>query len=527
MLYENVFEKDFKLYARLFDEKTKKSHIVEYNNTEYIPDIYYPHKEGEYSSFADGRPLKKQNFSNMKEYYEFVKQYKDTPGFLYGSKSRVYKYIRDNFPNPIESNHSFHTWYIDIETRSVNGFASPTNPTEEISLIQIYDNYMKKFVVFGTRPFTGTFTSTYGDFVYKLCSNEEDMLTRFATFVNKADPTLIVGFNSDVFDIPYITNRMQCIGLDPTILSPIKKISSQEAYSYEKIKYTKYIWEGRMFLDYRDLYIKYVFMKKLPKYSLESIATEELGEGKVSYSEYDGLEHFYLEDYNKFVEYGTKDIELLVRLEEKLQLIETAKTIGYTCGVNCVDVFGTLVQWQELMYREAAKKKSILPLKQLYGFECPYPGGWVRSTPGKHKWIASFDFSSLYPSNIQFLNIGLDTLIKPKDLPEELIELKNKYFNWYNMENYDTIKGTNDNMQELYFIKRLIENKDEIHAVLEKYNVCVAPNGTFYRKDKKSLFASFMQKFYADRKQEKKQLKEAELELEKVEKELKRRKLTQ
>jgi hypothetical protein len=36
-----------------------------------------------------------------------------------------------------------------------------------------------------------------------------------------------------------------------------------------------------------------------------------------------------------------------------------------------------------------------------------------------------------------------------------------------------------------------------------------------------------MQKFYADRKQEKKQLKEAELELEKVEKELKRRKLTQ
>jgi DNA polymerase elongation subunit (family B) len=244
----------------------------------------------------------------------------------------------------------------------------------------------------------------------------------------------------------------------------------------------------------------------LPRLSLEVIASHELGEGKVEHDEYESMEEFFLTDYDKFMTYGVKDVELLVLLDRKLKFIDTVKMIAYKCGVNLTDVMGTLKQWQSFMYNEAFYINKILPVKQQFNLhDGVYVGGWVKSVPGKYDWVASFDFSSLYPNAIRAINIGVDTLIK--NIPEELLVLKKQYFSYYTPDNEEAIKSSNNSKEELFFIMNLIKNKEYIRSVLEKYNVVVSPNGKFFTKKETSLLADLMGRIYSDRKEEQKAAK--------------------
>jgi DNA polymerase elongation subunit (family B) len=217
---------------------------------------------------------------------------------------------------------------------------------------------------------------------------------------------------------------MDMLGIDKRKLSPVGIITSEETTTPEKITYTKFDWVGRYLLDYRELFIKYSY-DKLAKYSLEYVATHVLGVGKVDHDEYLSLEDLYLNNYNKFVQYGITDIELLIAMDKKLKFIATASMVSWTCGVNIYDVFGTLKQWSSFMYNEAMKQNKILPLQQQFSDPyAVYVGGWTKSSPGKHSWVVSFDFASLYPSNIRFLNIGTDTLVKEKLSREDSINFE-------------------------------------------------------------------------------------------------------
>ena len=68
--------------------------------------------------------------------------------------------------------------------------------------------------------------------------------------------------------------------------------------------------------------------KSQESYKLDAIANVELGERKLSYDEYDSLHNLYQENYQKFIDYNIKDVDLLLKLEDKLKLIEMAITLG-------------------------------------------------------------------------------------------------------------------------------------------------------------------------------------------------------
>ena len=52
-------------------------------------------------------------------------------------------------------------------------------------------------------------------------------------------------------------------------------------------------------------------------YKLDHIAYVELGERKLDYTEYDTMADFYKSDFQKFMEYNLRDVELVDRLEDK------------------------------------------------------------------------------------------------------------------------------------------------------------------------------------------------------------------
>ena len=49
---------------------------------------------------------------------------------------------------------------------------------------------------------------------------------------------------------------------------------------------------------------------------------------------------FYQNDYQLFVEYNIQDVELVDKLEDKMQLIALHLTMAYEGKVNYQDVFG-------------------------------------------------------------------------------------------------------------------------------------------------------------------------------------------
>ena len=73
-------------------------------------------------------------------------------------------------------------------------------------------------------------------------------------------------------------------------------------------------------IDYYELYKTFTYVNQ-ESYKLDHIAYVELGERKLSYSEYDNISDFYKKNFQKFVEYNMKDTELVEKLEDKLKLI--------------------------------------------------------------------------------------------------------------------------------------------------------------------------------------------------------------
>lgn len=554
IVYEYVFEHKYKLYARLYNKETKEQSLVSFENNEYVPEIYIrTEKPTIYKDVYTLGFLEKKEFENTYDLFKFIKNNGDIPNFpIYGNRSRPQKFIRDNFPNSLDV-FDIKTQFIDIETRisEEKGFASPSNPHQAVCLIQIYDTTLKKFIIMGTKELENkeVLKSSFGEVFYKKYNNEREMLEGYIKFTKMTNPAIITGFNSNQFDIPYLVNRMDMLGMTKEVnqLSPLGEIKrGLEKETKDAIKYIGVDIVGVMCMDLRDVYIKYQTSKP-PRYSLDVICKTEIGEGKV---EYDGsLEYLYNTDYAKYVEYGIKDVELLLKLEEKLKLIKVSQQIAYMCGVNPCDVSGTFKQWGSLMYNTNLKNNVILPLKQLQNIVCrnvKFPGGWVRVREGLHQNISSFDFGSLYPNIISEFNIGIDTYISEynipiekllileenrcnylglefdkeeyrnklkkgeisRDMPEELKSIIEKYLNFYQKPDYD--KGDNDNIEETKYFINILKNRSEISEICKKYNVRITPNGCIYLCNFTSSFASLMIKLFAERKEFKKLAKQAD-----------------
>jgi len=58
------------------------------------------------------------------------------------------------------------------------------------------------------------------------CRNERELIGKFLSKFEELDPTILVGYNSDYFDMPYLYYRIkQVVGEDEVLrLSPIKKV---------------------------------------------------------------------------------------------------------------------------------------------------------------------------------------------------------------------------------------------------------------------------------------------------------------
>jgi len=508
-------KKTKQVVVRLFDPRTKESFFRDV--TDYsIPDIFISDNKSPnspYKSYLDKKiPLTKKSFESLDEFNKFVKNIKIKTGEIktieydgeeieieetifeddaFGYLDLGHTFLQRAFPDSESSFHTHRIWMLDIETRSnhaVQHFPHADMAPEEVTMIQIYDNFTYQYIVLGRKNFTGKFEKDNVKFIK--IEEEAKLLEFFIRLLEKQNPSIISGFNCKTFDLPYLTNRIARV-LDgfsgnykeelnkrnsyidmPNVnrLSPLGVVNGRDTHTLDGMDGVEVFWRGRLLLDYRELALKYGFLG-LPSYSLKNVANHFGLSQKIDNSSYKNFDGSYTGDgyifpleepqigedpifdaqkayrdnptpenkklleqvvYDRFVDYSLRDVEILVELDDLTKYLDSHLQIAYFCGVSPDDNWGTQKHWVALMFKESMKKNLVLPLKQQYSEEdVQFLAGWVRTVPGKYDFVSSFDFTSLYPSLIRAFNIGGDTLVKDYELHPELKEIRKKYFNYF------------------------------------------------------------------------------------------------
>jgi DNA polymerase elongation subunit (family B) len=140
------------------------------------------------------------------------------------------------------------------------------------------------------------------------CGSEKELIKRFLDKFEELDPTIIIGWNSAYFDIPYLYFRLtQIVGEDEIArMSPIRKVDYSEFMGEIRVRIG-----GVNHLDYMLLHKKYI-MKEEPSYKLGDIGTKYVKLGKI---EYEGnLNTLFKNDLNAFIEYNLRDVEIIEKL---------------------------------------------------------------------------------------------------------------------------------------------------------------------------------------------------------------------
>lgn len=360
----------------------------------------------------EGLPVDPIQFDSMSEATDFLKRYDGVSNFtVHGNNNYVAQFITEKYPDTIEFDRDLiQVLNIDIEVASDDGFPTPDAAAYPVISITCRQND-GVYWVWGLNDYTPKSDNV----LFIKCDNEFDLLQKFVKYWEMHTPDIITGWNTRFFDIPYLVNRMGRLTGDTKMsgrMSPWGRVSERNTTINGKSQ-QEYIIEGIEQLDYLEVFRKYTYntLGLQESYRLDHIAHVVLGERKLSYEEHGNLFTLYKEDYEKFIDYNIRDVELVHLLDDKLDLISLLLTMAYKAGVNYNDTMGTTNIWDCIIYRMLVKKKIAVPPK-VEKAKTPYPGGYVKDPQvGSHDWVVSFDLNSLYPNIIVQNNMSPETVI--------------------------------------------------------------------------------------------------------------------
>lgn len=473
--YTNVGRRGESLLIRGIKDGEEVRFKYEYSPTLYVE---HPNDYGFYN--IHGKTLKPIQFEDMNKANEFTKEHEGSNLKIYGFPHFPCQYILENFPNASEKyrKEDIRVFNIDIEVTSTEGFPDAENAAYPVTAICIHDSKIDKFVTFGNGHWDREDSVLPQDILdrvhYINCKDEYELLSKFLRYWTTFTPNIVTGWNIEGFDMPYLFNRLDNLGMDGRKLSPwrrgiLRKIQTARGED------TAVNIDGIDQLDYMHMYKR---NKIQDSYRLDNIASIELGERKLDYSEMGSLHKLYFDDFQKFIDYNIQDVNLVKRLDEKMGLINAQLMIAYMAGANAGEINSPVRTWDVLINREMAKERKI----PHYHHNAPahretIPGGHVKEPQvGKHGWCVSFDLNSLYPHLVMQHNISPETI--------------NQSFKLWPHES-----------QENRLDKLL--NREKINL---PSNHCLAASGYAFTNEFEGVIPRLMRKMYEDRKAYKKEM---------------------
>ncbi|VVB95180.1 DNA polymerase [uncultured archaeon] len=311
----------------------------------------------------------------------------------------------------------------DIECLPVNG-AMPTPEKSPIILISLAFEPdfggKKTLVLIGKDAKTGVETES--------CGSEEVMLQRFFDIIKEYDPDILVGYNSNSFDIPYIVDRIKALNKKRARIEPAAGRDGRSLY-YRKIgNVTRVSVMGRIAVDVLPLLRREFSLKQ---YTLRNAAKELLSSEKleIPFLEMETYWNDGGEKLSKFIEYARRDAELALLFLLKLRLIDKYIALAKVSGTLLQDILdgGQTQMVENLMLREYMKNNRVLPARptgemsderydegeELAGAEVLPP------KKGLLEHIVILDYKSLYPTIMMAHNLCYTTEVvgeRPDDV---------------------------------------------------------------------------------------------------------------
>ena len=336
---------------------------------------------------------------------------------------------------------------------------------------------------------------------------ENDLIEVFLSRMEIIQPDILVGYNSDYFDIPYIYYRIKNRLGERTArrLSPIKIVEERDPrwYPDQPIRIA-----GVSSLDYMRLHKKYSFQQE-PSMKLDSLGEKYVNQKKI---EYDGsLDRLFAEDKQKFIDYNFVDVLILKKLDEKFKYLDLTKNISHKGKCMYEEVYQSSRTQDGAISAYLLGEKIIPPNKDLNpiikedaeGNKLSYAGGYLFCPKtGIFNYMFDEDLTSLYPSIIMSLNIGRETLVgrlvtsNDRDNRLALNDLKE-------MNPKDEFEV--ENLQR----KKKILSVGEILALIKQNDLAITANGVMFRTDKPSTLSVVLAKWFDERVKYKNAMKKA------------------
>ena len=354
------------------------------------------------------------------------------------------------------------------------------------------------------------------------------------------DADILTGWNSEGYDIPYMVNRVtRVMSKDDTrkfcLLGQLPKPRTYERFGKEEQTYDLV---GRIHMDYLQLYKKYNYESR-HSYKLDAIGEMEVGENK---TQYEGtLDQLYNKDFKKFIEYNRQDTMLLVKIHNKLQFLELANQLAHENTVLLPTVMGSVAMIEMAIFNEAHERGLVVPDKNRRSEnsdEQQAAGAYV-ATPkrGMHEYVGAVDINSLYPSVIRALNMAGETIVGQvrqtltdnymREKGQRLASEKKRH-----KEGDDAVTGSilweglfsaleytaimNQERGTMLTIDYENGRSDEMSAaevwklIFDSHKPwMLSANGTIFTYEKEGVVPGLLTRWYSDRKDMQKKLKEA------------------
>jgi DNA polymerase elongation subunit (family B) len=340
---------------------------------------------------------------------------------------------------------------------------------------------------------------------------ERDLLSKFLNYLNKVNPDILIGYNSDYFDIPYLYYRIlnQLGERRANALSPIGKVKEQKFTNESGMTFYNEDQpiriEGMYSLDYIRMHKKYSFSDE-PSYKLDVLGEKYCKLPKI---EYEGsLDRLFETDKEKFIAYNFRDVEIVKELDAKFNYINLTKNLAHKGKIHYDDVYQSSKIHDGAISAYLLSQDIIPPSRDRNPIKkANYAGGYLFCPKaGLYRYMFDEDLTSLYPSIIMSLNIGKETLVG------RIIDINDRN-NRLGLN--DLIEDTSDRPH----VTEWFMNKDKFNKIdwtssklvklLQQHDLAISANGVIFRTDTPSVLSTILDKWFDERVLYKNQMKKA------------------
>uniref|UniRef100_A0A7J3ZLJ0 DNA polymerase n=1 Tax=Fervidicoccus fontis TaxID=683846 RepID=A0A7J3ZLJ0_9CREN len=248
-------------------------------------------------------------------------------------------------------------------------------------------------------------------------STDKDALSNFVRKVLELDPDVIVGYNSNRFDWPYIMERAKINGIKLDLGRKAGTEPSPSVHGHISIP-------GRLNVDLYD------FAEEIPELKMKTL--EEVCDhfGIVKYEEREHVAWYEIpslwdsgsEGRKRLLKYNMDDAIATRMLADKF--LPFGIQLSSLSGIPLDQVMSASVGFRLEFYlmRQAHKHGELVPNRVEKKPET-YRGAVVlKPRPGIHENVVVLDFTSMYPNIMIKYNVGPDTLVRDPNYKGEVYE---------------------------------------------------------------------------------------------------------